>query len=128
MPKVKPDIEQHIDNPTYFRNMYGGNQRSYRGGHCGGRGGRGGRHNWHGGNLDNVMGALFGGNAGQNNCPAYKNDYDWKVKKATIVSIPKETLIGKPGETIFANIEIKNNMDWPWKPQSSFLSQFTPSV
>jgi hypothetical protein len=59
-------------------------------GHHGGRGGRG--HGCHGA---------------------------WKMNKAILVSHPKDALVGKPGEVLFADVEIENGMHWPWKEGAS---------
>lgn len=65
-------------------------------------------------------------NGGQ---PQTNNDHgDWKAKKATLINKPFNTLVGKPGQVIFAEIEVKNNMNWPWKPHASLQSDFTPNV
>jgi len=37
-------------------------------------------------------------------------------------------LVGKPGQVIFAEIEVKNNMNWAWKPHASLQSDFTPAI
>lgn len=115
MPNCKPDIEQNVNNeqqqfPTFFRNMMGQWMEGMKGfGHHarGGfgpnnGGGRGGR--WGGG----------GGHCGQ-----------WKMKKAQLISYPKDVIIGKPGEVLFADVEIENGMHWPWKEGSSLQSDYT---
>jgi hypothetical protein len=56
MPKVKPDIEQNIDNSTFFRVNQGVQV------HCAGQGEKGGKAVWQGNNMDIVMGELFGKN------------------------------------------------------------------
>jgi hypothetical protein len=57
-----------------------------------------------------------------------QHDGVWKQKKATLIGKPQSTLIGKPGQVIFADIEVKNNMNWAWKPHASLQSDFTPMI
>jgi len=127
VPNCKPDIEQQIgENPTYFRNMRG---RGGRGGHCGGRGGYNNeKYADLGKMVQEGMKAFAQGY--QANQGGFQNQGhgDWKIKKATLVSVPAETMIGKPGEMLFANIEIKNNMNWPWKPNANLQSEFTQNI
>lgn len=52
----------------------------------------------------------------------------WRMKKATVVSAPAEALSGSPGETIFAEIEIKNEAKRPWKPEASLVSNFSSNT
>lgn len=49
----------------------------------------------------------------------------WKQKKAQIVSYPKEVLVGKPGEILFADIEVENAMHWPWKEGATLQDDFS---
>jgi hypothetical protein len=44
------------------------------------------------------------------------------------LSDPNQVLTGKPGEIIFANIEVKNDMNWPWKEGASLQSDFSPQA
>lgn len=53
------------------------------------------------------------------------NNGKWKENKAQLISSPKDTLCGSPGEIIFAHVEIKNGMNWPWKPQASLISNYS---
>lgn len=125
MPNAKADIEQEIgQNPTYFRNRCG------RGG-FNGRGGRG-HHGHHGfqqqmaqglGEMVNAFAGVFNPHAHKKNWGGEdKGHGEWRTKKASLVASPKDVLIGKPGEIIFAEIEVKNNMNWPWKQGASLQS------
>lgn len=123
----KADIEQEVDqNPTFFRNqgpagllggLFGGFGR--RGPH-GGRGhhGRGGpRGPFHGfgpsrGHCQRANGCERGGDA-------------WRLKRAKVVSVPSEVLVGAPGQTLFAKVEFINNTQQPHKPGCSFRGVFT---
>lgn len=53
------------------------------------------------------MKGMFGGYGGGHGCPG-KNA--WREKKAKLVSSPQEVLVGAPGEIMFANVEIHNDM------------------
>ena len=143
MPNAKADIEQNDD--TFFRNQGQRGGHCKRGGRWGGRGGRCGQANAHGQpqgvNPMEAIGSFFKGmmhnhvkhyghhNNGAHVSEEYKGhkDFNWRNKKATIVSVP-DLLIGKPGEMIFANIEIKNNLEFPWKFGASLLSEFNKDV
>lgn len=108
------------------------------------RGGRGGcrRGGWNQGggmpenfqhHMGNFMKGMFGGYQGGNQ-EGQQNPWkcgkwgQWKNKKAVIVSVPQAALISKPGEIIFANIEIKNEMNWPWKQGATLISEFSQPV
>ena len=109
-------------------------------GHHGPHGHHHGHHGHHGrwshgheqpdfSNIGNAIGGFFQnmmGNMGYNQKCGGKGQ--WKVNKALIVSLPQSTLIGKPGQMIFANIEMKNGMHWPWKEGASLISDFAPDV
>ena len=147
IPNAKADIEQEAtDNQTFFRNMGQG----FRGG-CGNRGGWGGRGGcrrggWkHGGqngmpehfqhHFGNFMKGMFGGFQGNSQQEGQKNPWkncgkwsEWKTKKAVVALLPKEALVGKPGEIIFANIEIRNEMNWQWKQGATLISEFSQPV
>lgn len=42
-----------------------------------------------------------------------------------VASAPKEALSGSPGEIIFANVEIRNDNVWSWKPNASLISHYS---
>lgn len=112
MPNTRADIDQQMNEqnqfPTFFRNMIGNMMQGMarHGGRCGGgRGGFGPNCGGRGGRW----GPQFGGG-----CHGM-----WKQKKAQLVDYPKEAIIGKAGQIIFANIEILNGMHWPWKEGAS---------
>lgn len=39
----------------------------------------------------------------------------WSEKRAVIKKSPEEVLVGEPGQTVFAQIEVLNDTKWPWK-------------
>lgn len=83
-------------------------------GGCGGgqRGGRGGRWGPFGGHGCHGQGFHNGGKG------------YWNQRKAMVVSYPTQVLVGKPGDVIFADIEVENGMHWPWKEGASIQSDF----
>lgn len=116
MPNAKADIEQNMEEqmgqyPTFFRNLLNhmqgqphgqpgfrpGPHGFGRGGHCPWKFGRGGFH-------------------------GPKND-QWRQKKAKIISAPQQVFKAKPGETIFANIEVQNGHSWQWKEGATLQSE-----
>lgn len=114
MPNAKPDIEQNMNEeqqfPTFFRNMMSHMMNGMQRGGRGGRGGCGrGRWGGHGHHHDHPHG-------------------QWREKKAQIVSVPKEALIGKPGDIIIAEIEVQNGMEWHWKEGATLQSVYNNST
>lgn len=47
------------------------------------------------------------------------------MNRGKIVDVPQEVLEASPGETIFKQIEMRNNTHWPYKPGCSIRSYFT---
>jgi len=127
VPTAKADIEQDVSEnnqyPTFFRNMcknmmknFGdgsefakqfGGQTQGRG--CGRRGGP-----W-GPSFMNPCHTKWGGPQG---CQA------WKMKKAQVVKYGQYLYVGKPGEIVMAEVEIRNEMKWAWKEGASLQSDF----
>lgn len=60
--------------------------------------------------------------------PHVQGDYNWRIKKAQVKVLNDGPLIGKPGEIIFANVEVKNGMDFHWKQGASLQSQYSDKV
>mmetsp|Transcript_4915 Transcript_4915/g.3516 ORF Transcript_4915/g.3516 Transcript_4915/m.3516 type:complete len:226 (+) Transcript_4915:1432-2109(+) len=44
-----------------------------------------------------------------------KGRFKWAEKRAVIVKLPEEPLVGEPGQTIFAEVHVQNQTKWPWK-------------
>lgn len=117
MPNTRPDFDQNIAQhqnpfPTFFKNMMS-QMMGGRGGCGSGRGGRGGRWGPFGGH----------GSHGPHGGKAF-----WNQRKAQLVSYPTQILTGKPGEIIFADIEVENGMHWAWKEGASIQSDFGPET
>ena len=75
------------------------------------------------GEMVNAFAGVFNPHAHKKNWGGEdKGHGEWRTKKASLVASPKDVLIGKPGEIIFAEIEVKNNMNWPWKQGASLQS------
>lgn len=47
----------------------------------------------------------------------------WRAKRAKVVSVPDEVLVGEPGETIMATIDYVNNTHKTFKPLTTFNSK-----
>jgi hypothetical protein len=127
----KADFEKAVGkNPDCFRNqglepLVGGLLSSVgRHGFGGRRGphGRHGNHGQHGGFRGGCPFSSQGQRAdGEKKC----GDGTWRLKRAKVVSVPEEVLVGAPGQTVFADVVFMNNTQQPHKPGCSFKGQFT---
>lgn len=122
MPNAKADIEQQMNEanqfPTFFRNMIGNMAQGF------GRGGHHGHHGHHGFNRGGPGGWKCGGRGGHGRSG---ND-NWGMRKASILDHPKDILKAMPGQTIFANIEVQNLMNWGWKEGATLQSELKPET
>jgi hypothetical protein len=123
MKNAKADIEQNVREedqfPTFFRNMVGSFMR---GGHGQGHPRGGARGPWGGGRGGHCGGWKKQWKDAQGACG------EWRNKKAILLSQPSQVLTGKPGEIIFANIEVQNGMNWSWKEGASLQSDYSPQA
>ena len=61
-----------------------------------------------------------------NGCPQPNYSHKpWKAKRAQIVSLPSETLVGHLGCTTMATVIILNDTNWPYKHGCVLKSYFT---
>lgn len=79
--------------------------------------GRGGWPNWGG----------RGGHGGQGRWGGQCNG-EWRQNKALVLSTPEDVLTGNAGQIVFANIKVKNGMNWPWKEGASLQSENDPKT
>lgn len=119
---AKPDIEMDVREedqfPTFFRNMVGNfmNRGNHGNHHHGNRGGF--RGPWGRGPHCGMKRQWQEAMGGQG----------WRNKKAVLVSEQQEPLIAKPGDIIFASIEVKNEMMWSWSEGASLQSMYNEAA
>lgn len=131
----KADLEKTVgQNPDIFRNqgleqLVGGFLNSFGRHGCHGRRGphgRRGNQGHHGGFRGHCPFSSQGQGADGENQNKWKcGDGTWRLKRAKVVSVPEEILVGAPGQTIFADVVFMNNTQQPHKPGCSFKGQFT---